>query len=67
MSDPDKSIYDHASGKALETVKAHADSNDLKCFFSWFCPYVSYRLAPLIAGSTSVDCSGGERRGLPVY
>lgn len=41
MADPDKSIYGHASGTALETVKAHAAENDLKCFFSWFCPYVN--------------------------
>ena len=41
MTDPDKSIYDRASGTALETVNAHSKETDLKCFFSWFCPYVS--------------------------
>ena len=40
MADPDKSIYDRASGPALETVNAHAATDDLQCFFSWFCPYV---------------------------
>jgi glutathione S-transferase len=40
MADPDKSIYDRASGNALKTVQAHSEPNDLKCFFSWFCPYV---------------------------
>ena len=39
--DPDKTIYDRASGTALETVNAHSKETDLKCFFSWFCPYVS--------------------------
>ena len=47
MADPDKSIYEHASGAALETVKAHADPNDLKCFFSWFCTYVKPSGSPL--------------------
>src|SRR5271169_2686361 len=42
MSDSDKSIYNRASGKALETVQAHAGASHLKCFFSWFCPYVQH-------------------------
>lgn len=56
MSDPDKSIYDRASGNALETVEAHEETKDLKCFFSWFCPYVFCRVVQLISGSTSMDC-----------
>jgi glutathione S-transferase len=45
MADPDKSIYDRATGAALKTVEAHSQPNDLKCYFSWFCPYVFSRLA----------------------
>jgi len=40
MADPDKLIYDRASGTALKTVQAHSKPNDLTCFFAWFCPYV---------------------------
>lgn len=41
MTDPDQTIYDRATGTALETVKAHSEPKNLKCFFSWFCPYVA--------------------------
>src|SRR5271170_5560895 len=57
MADPDKSIYDRASGPALQTVNAHAAPNDLQCFFSWFCPYVFNFRCFLTIGSTSMDRS----------
>jgi hypothetical protein len=64
MTDPDKTIYDRATGTALETVKAHSEPKDLKCFFSWFCPYVAVPVNPADSGSTSVDRLGREARGL---
>src|SRR5271170_2463679 len=60
MADPDKSIYDRASGPALETVNAHAAPHDLQCFFSWFCPYVFKFRSFLTVGPTSMDRSRGE-------
>lgn len=71
MSDPDKTIYDRASGTALDTVTAHSAEKDLKCFFSWFCPFVCPRelwnTAYFWVGSTGVDCVGRERGGVSVY
>jgi len=67
MADPDKSIYDRASGPALDTVHAHTAPKDLQCFFSWFCPYVSPFQDFLTVGPTCLDRSRGEEGGLPVH
>jgi len=42
MSHPDTETFPHATGLALETVNAHSEdqNQDLRAFFSWFCPFV---------------------------
>jgi glutathione S-transferase len=37
---PDSNIHPEATGKATATVKAHADSQPLKIYAGWFCPFV---------------------------
>jgi glutathione S-transferase len=37
---PDSNVHPEATGKATATVKAHADSQPLKLYGAWFCPFV---------------------------
>lgn len=37
---PDHEVFPHATGLALETVKAHSNDHELVLWGSWFCPFV---------------------------
>lgn len=40
MGIPDADIYPTATGRALDTVKAHQDPADVIFYAGWFCPFV---------------------------